>query len=171
MCGGVVCVCARLTCARCNSGEEVAVKLESVKTKHPQLLYESKLYRLLAGGIGIPNVRWFGVEGEFNILVMDLLGPSLEDLFNFCSRKFRCAALPGNRKAESVQGGEQCKQAEGRAERRTQIVEANSSKGEKEGRHAASHDAYNAPGTFSTASLGVQHQNGPDAGRPAHCSD
>ena len=70
------------------SGEEVAVKLESVKTKHPQLLYESKLYRLLAGGIGIPNVRWFGVEGEFNILVMDLLGPSLEDLFNFCSRKF-----------------------------------------------------------------------------------
>eukprot|EP01052_Picozoa_sp_SAG31_P002590 SAG31_NODE_92_length_26360_cov_29.601881_19_plen_79_part_00 len=71
------------------SGEEVAVKLESVKTKHPQLLYESKLYRLLAGGIGIPNVRWFGVEGEFNILVMDLLGPSLEDLFNFCSRKFR----------------------------------------------------------------------------------
>ena len=74
--------------SRARSGEEVAVKLESVKTKHPQLLYESKLYRLLAGGIGIPNVRWFGVEGEFNILVMDLLGPSLEDLFNFCSRKF-----------------------------------------------------------------------------------
>ena len=74
--------------AGARSGEEVAVKLESVKTKHPQLLYESKLYRLLAGGIGIPNVRWFGVEGEFNILVMDLLGPSLEDLFNFCSRKF-----------------------------------------------------------------------------------
>ncbi|CAN1785685.1 Casein kinase 1-like protein 1 [Linum perenne] len=36
---------------------------------------------------GIPNVRWFGVEGEYNVLVMDLLGPSLEDLFNFCSRK------------------------------------------------------------------------------------
>lgn len=36
---------------------------------------------------GIPNVKWFGVEGDFNVLVMDLLGPSLEDLFNFCSRK------------------------------------------------------------------------------------
>ncbi|KAL3639780.1 Casein kinase 1-like protein 2 [Castilleja foliolosa] len=67
--------------------EEVAIKLENVKTKHPQLLYESKLYKLLQGGTGIPNIRWFGVEGDYNVLVMDLLGPSLEDLFNFCSRK------------------------------------------------------------------------------------
>lgn len=70
------------------SGEEVAIKLESVKTKHPQLLYESKLYKILSGGVGIPTVRWFGVEGDYNVMVLDLLGPSLEDLFNFCSRKF-----------------------------------------------------------------------------------
>ncbi|XP_051113889.1 casein kinase 1-like protein 1 isoform X2 [Andrographis paniculata] len=70
------------------TNEEVAIKLENVKTKHPQLLYESKLYRILQGGTGIPNVRWFGVELDYNVLVMDLLGPSLEDLFNFCSRKF-----------------------------------------------------------------------------------
>nr|ABK24232.1 unknown [Picea sitchensis] len=69
------------------SNEEVAIKLENVKTKHPQLVYEAKLYRLLQGGTGIANVRWFGVEGDYNVLVMDLLGPSLEDLFNFCSRK------------------------------------------------------------------------------------
>ena len=32
------------------TGDEVAIKLESVKTKHPQLLYESKIYRILHGG-------------------------------------------------------------------------------------------------------------------------
>ncbi|KAG4948018.1 hypothetical protein JHK82_041193 [Glycine max] len=69
------------------TNEEVAIKLENVKTKHPQLLYESKLYKILQGGTGIPNVRWFGIEGDYNVLVMDLLGPSLEDLFNFCTRK------------------------------------------------------------------------------------
>ncbi|CAA3030024.1 casein kinase 1 10 [Olea europaea subsp. europaea] len=70
------------------TGEEVAVKLESVKTKHPQLHYESKLYMLLQGGTGIPHLKWFGVEGEYNCMAIDLLGPSLEDLFNYCNRKF-----------------------------------------------------------------------------------
>ena len=68
--------------------EEVAIKLESVTTKHPQLIYESKLIKLLQGGPGLPGVLWYGVEGNFNVMVMDLLGPSLEDLFNFCNRRF-----------------------------------------------------------------------------------
>ncbi|OQR92063.1 casein kinase [Achlya hypogyna] len=71
------------------SGEEVAIKLESVKSKHPQLLYESKIYKILNGGLGIPNIRWFGIEGEYNVMVIDLLGPSLEDLFNYCGRRFQ----------------------------------------------------------------------------------
>jgi serine/threonine protein kinase len=70
------------------TGEEVAIKLESTKTKHPQLLYESKIYRILHGGLGIPTVRWYGVEGDYNVMVLDLLGPSLEDLFNYCGRRF-----------------------------------------------------------------------------------
>ena len=37
---------------------------------------------------GIPNIKWFGAEGDYNVLVMDLLGPSLEDLFGYCNRKF-----------------------------------------------------------------------------------
>ncbi|KAG0486682.1 hypothetical protein HPP92_008777 [Vanilla planifolia] len=69
------------------NNEEVAIKLEPVNTKHPQLQYESKLYMLLQG-TGVPQLRWFGVEGEFNVMVIDLLGPSLEDLLNYCKRKF-----------------------------------------------------------------------------------
>ncbi|KAL2342544.1 hypothetical protein Fmac_003829 [Flemingia macrophylla] len=68
--------------------EIVAVKIENSKTKHPQLLYEAKLYNVLQGGSGIPNIKWSGVDGEDNVLVLDLLGPSLEDLFVYCGRKF-----------------------------------------------------------------------------------
>uniref|UniRef100_A0A2K6C0V6 Protein kinase domain-containing protein n=1 Tax=Macaca nemestrina TaxID=9545 RepID=A0A2K6C0V6_MACNE len=50
------------------NGEEVAVKLESHNARHPQLLYESRLYKILQGGVGI----------HYNVLVMDFLGPSLE---------------------------------------------------------------------------------------------
>jgi serine/threonine protein kinase len=80
----------QLTCAGTNiiSGEEIAIKLESVKAKHPQLEYEARVYKSLAGGVGIPFVRWFGTECDYNAMVLDLLGPSLEDLFNFCNRKF-----------------------------------------------------------------------------------
>ncbi|XP_014777672.1 casein kinase I isoform X1 [Octopus bimaculoides] len=71
-----------------SNGEEVAIKLECVKTKHPQLHIESKIYKMMQGGVGIPTIKWGGAEGDYNVMVMELLGPSLEDLFNFCSRKF-----------------------------------------------------------------------------------
>ena len=39
------------------------------------------------GGVGIPYIYYFAQEGEYNVLVMDLLGPSLEDLFSLCKRQ------------------------------------------------------------------------------------
>ena len=68
--------------------EEVAIKLEQTHTKHPQLFYESKLYLALQGGVGIPKLHWCGSQGNYNILIMDFLGHSLEDFFNFCKRKY-----------------------------------------------------------------------------------
>jgi casein kinase I homolog HRR25 len=46
------------------------------------------VYKSLAGGVGIPIIHWFGTEGGYNVMVLDLLGPSLEDLFGFCGRRF-----------------------------------------------------------------------------------
>ncbi|KAH1015710.1 casein kinase I isoform X2 [Dendroctonus ponderosae] len=71
-----------------STGEEVAIKLECIKTRHPQLHIESKFYKMMQGGVGIPQMKWCGSEGDYNVMVMELLGPSLEDLFNFCSRRF-----------------------------------------------------------------------------------
>ncbi|PSN37932.1 Casein kinase I isoform epsilon [Blattella germanica] len=71
-----------------STGEEVAIKLECIKTRHPQLHIESKFYKMMQGGVGIPTIKWCGSEGDYNVMVMELLGPSLEDLFNFCSRRF-----------------------------------------------------------------------------------
>jgi len=64
------------------TGEEVAVKLEPLRTQHQRLVYEAMVHKLLDGspGIGIPAVRWYGIVGDLSVMVMDLLGPSLEDI-------------------------------------------------------------------------------------------
>ncbi|KAI8614847.1 kinase-like domain-containing protein [Chytriomyces sp. MP71] len=66
----------------------IAIKFEPRKSDAPQLRDEYKTYRLLANSIGIPNAYYFGQEGLHNVLCIDLLGPSLEDMFDLCHRKF-----------------------------------------------------------------------------------
>ena len=51
-------------------------------------LYLSQINIVTSITDGIPAVKWFGSEGDYNVLVIDLLGPSLEDLFNYCGKKF-----------------------------------------------------------------------------------
>jgi len=70
------------------NSQTVAIKFEPRKSDAPQLRDECRSYRILAGCPGIPQIYHFGQEGLHNILVIDLLGPSLEDLFDMCGRKF-----------------------------------------------------------------------------------
>jgi casein kinase I family protein HRR25 len=69
------------------SKAEVAIKFESADVQLSQLQHEFEVYQSLIGD-GIPSVQWFGTEGDYNALVLTRLGPSLEDLFNHCNRKF-----------------------------------------------------------------------------------
>jgi len=71
-----------------STGQAVAIKIEEANAKHPQLIYEAKLYRILSGCGGVPCLHGSGTQGGVNVLVMDLMGPSLEDLFRHCGRKF-----------------------------------------------------------------------------------
>ncbi|KAJ7334705.1 kinase-like domain-containing protein [Mycena albidolilacea] len=70
------------------AGKEVAIKLEPAIAKHSPLKQESKIYKTLMGGTGVPWVMWSGRQGDYNVMVIDLLGPSLEDLFKMCNRHF-----------------------------------------------------------------------------------
>lgn len=73
-----------------DSGEVVAVKMERVGNRHPQLMYENRVYKWLNNAssdiVGVPRPRYYGPMGTYNVLVMDLLGPSLEDRLNECGR-------------------------------------------------------------------------------------
>lgn len=75
------------------NGFSVAIKVEAVSNKMPHLLFECKVYRSLQGVAAqqhIPRVYFYGVHEANNVMVMDLLGPSLEELISRnASRKFR----------------------------------------------------------------------------------
>jgi serine/threonine protein kinase len=70
-----------------NNGELFALKLEERNNKHS--LLESETYILCyLKGEGIPYIKSYGFSGDYNILVMELLGKSLEKLFQENKCKF-----------------------------------------------------------------------------------
>ena len=75
------------------TNDAVAIKFEEINAKHQQLYAECKIYLWFHSdstvmGQAIPQVHYYGVEGSKNVMIMDLLGKSLEDLFADAKRQF-----------------------------------------------------------------------------------
>ena len=73
---------------------DIAIKREPIKNNHYQRLkYEAGVLKYLNGGgypkpLGIPILFDFMSEENYNYMMMELLGLSLEDLFDLCQRQF-----------------------------------------------------------------------------------
>ena len=70
--------------------KHVAIKIEKMDktlSNKSRLDSERDIYLTLKG-TGVPEILWYGEENTRKILVLTFLGPSLEDLFVFCGRRF-----------------------------------------------------------------------------------
>ncbi|KAG1777523.1 casein kinase I isoform delta [Suillus placidus] len=68
--------------------DSVAVKLKPIINCSSSVCNEYKILKQLTGRVGIPRVFWFGRESTYHALVLDLLGPSLHDIFIAHDRRF-----------------------------------------------------------------------------------
>jgi serine/threonine protein kinase len=68
------------------TGANVAVKLEEEHGQFHET--EVEFYKRLKNSQGIPKMHWSGKEGEFKAIVLEFLGPSLQDLHYYCGQQF-----------------------------------------------------------------------------------
>eukprot|EP00747_Dinoflagellata_sp_TGD_P169942 gnl/TRDRNA2_/TRDRNA2_200215_c0_seq1.p1 gnl/TRDRNA2_/TRDRNA2_200215_c0~~gnl/TRDRNA2_/TRDRNA2_200215_c0_seq1.p1 ORF type:complete len:346 (-),score=96.12 gnl/TRDRNA2_/TRDRNA2_200215_c0_seq1:150-1187(-) len=71
--------------------DEVAIKCEDASAQTPQLEHEATLLNVIrqpSQPQGFVECFYYGREGQFNIMVMEMLGKSLEDRIQSCNGKF-----------------------------------------------------------------------------------
>ena len=89
-----------------NTGEKFALKLESKRTGDKQALLEGEAYLLChLKGEGIPFIKSYGFSGDYNVLVMELLGKSLEALFQerHCKFSIKTVCMLGDQMLTRIQ--------------------------------------------------------------------
>ena len=70
------------------SNREVALKLEHHSIDPSFLEDEAQKYEAFQGVVGLPTIYWLGRHDDFRVMALELLGPSLEDLFAYCGHQF-----------------------------------------------------------------------------------
>jgi serine/threonine protein kinase len=66
---------------------EYAIKFEKTTVRHSVLREELRIYNDLKNGVGIPEIYWYGRYKNNKIMIMDLLGPSLDKFFKTCDKR------------------------------------------------------------------------------------
>jgi len=75
------------------TGQRVAIKLEPLSAPHPQLPHEARLYKSLYGE-GVCKMYWHGTTDDGHYaLILELLGPSAEELLHKCRSSFSIATV------------------------------------------------------------------------------
>ena len=75
------------------TGQRVAIKLEPLSAPHPQLPHEARLYKSLCGE-GVCQMYWHGTTDDGHYaLILELLGPSAEELLHKCRSSFSIATV------------------------------------------------------------------------------
>ncbi|CAG9319795.1 unnamed protein product [Blepharisma stoltei] len=70
------------------TNKEVAVKIETKKGKHSQLLNEVKILQKLKGVTGVPKYLYSSKDGDYGLLAMELLGESIRSKFARFNKTF-----------------------------------------------------------------------------------
>ena len=72
-----------------NTGKRVAIKLEHRGSKKKILEHEKNIYQYIYQPKScVPQIYWYGLEGEYQVMVMEPLGPNLSKLFDSCEKTF-----------------------------------------------------------------------------------
>lgn len=71
-----------------HNSRTIAIKL--IPKKNGQMLHhESSVYREVSDGKHcIPRVYWYGEQDDYNVLIIEYMGNTIESLFTQCGRKF-----------------------------------------------------------------------------------
>ena len=60
-------------------GQDVALNLEPIQSKHSQLSHEHSVYKALHDTAHIPSMHWYGREAQYNVLILNHLGLTIEE--------------------------------------------------------------------------------------------
>ena len=61
-------------------GQDVAMKLELAQEWGLKLEHKYNVYQAISEICGIPKMLWYGMEGQYNVIVLSHLGSIFEEL-------------------------------------------------------------------------------------------